>query len=122
MITYLAPYICNLSEHTAPLRKLLQKDVEFQWHHEHDSAFTTLKEMIKNAGTLYFDVSKPVVIQVDASQEALGAALVQEGHIIAFTSKVSLKLKRDMQTSNVNCWHASLVQKDSIRKTVQNRV
>ena len=88
MITYLAPYICNLSEHTAPLRKLLQKDVEFQWHHEHDSAFTTLKEMIKNAGTLsYFEVSKPVVIQIDASQEALGAALVQEGHIIAFASK-----------------------------------
>ena len=46
MITYLAPYICNLSEHTAPLCKLLQKNVEFQWHHEHDSAFTTLKEMI----------------------------------------------------------------------------
>ena len=37
--------------------------------------------------TLYFDVSKPVVIQVDARQEALGAALVQEGHIIAFASK-----------------------------------
>ena len=46
MITYLAPYICNLSEHTAPLCKLLQKNVEFQWHHEHDSAFTTLKGMI----------------------------------------------------------------------------
>ena len=30
---------------------------------------------------------KPVVIQVDASQEALGAALVQEGHILAFASK-----------------------------------
>ena len=88
MITYLAPYICNLSEHTVPLHKLLQKDVEFRWHHEHDSAFTTLKEMIKIAGTLsYFDVSKPVVIQVDASQEALGVALVQEGHIIAFVSK-----------------------------------
>ena len=33
-ITYLAPYIPNLSAHTSPLCTLLQKDRDFQWNHE----------------------------------------------------------------------------------------
>ena len=46
MITYLAPYIPKLSDHTAPLRKLLCKDSEFQWRHEQQSAFESLKHLI----------------------------------------------------------------------------
>ena len=43
---------------------------------------------ICSAGTLsYFDPVKPAILQVDASQEALGAALVQDGHPIAYASK-----------------------------------
>ena len=88
MITYLAPYIPKLSDHTAPLRKLLCKDSEFQWHHEQQSAFESLKHLICSADNLaYFDPSKPAVLQADASQEALGVALTQEGRPIAFASK-----------------------------------
>lgn len=88
MVTYLAPYIPNLSVHTAPRRQLLHKDSEFQWHPEHQQAFNVLKQLICSAGTSsYFDPSKPVLLQVDASQEALGAALLQEGRPIAYASK-----------------------------------
>ena len=88
MITYLAPYIPKLSDHTAPLRKLLCKDSEFQWHHEQQSAFESLKHLICSADNLaYFDPSNPAVLQADASQEALGVALTQEGRPIAFASK-----------------------------------
>ena len=87
-ITYLAPFIPNLSEHTSPLRKLLHADIDYQWQPEQQSAFETLKRLICEANTLaYFDKTKPVTLQVDASQEALGAALTQEGNIIAFASK-----------------------------------
>ena len=87
-ITYLAPFIPNLSEHTSHLRKLLHKDTDYQWHAEHQGAFETLKQLICDATTLaYFNKSRPVTIQVDASQEALGAALTQDGNIIAYASK-----------------------------------
>ena len=87
-ITYLAPFIPNLSEHTTPLRKLLHADSEYQWHPEQQNAFETLKRLICESNTLaYFDKTKPVTLQVDASQDALGAALTQEGNIIAYASK-----------------------------------
>ena len=87
MVTYLSAFLPNLSSHTAPLRKLLQKDCEFQWHHEQQKAFDN-KSLIREAMTLsYFDPNKPTVLQVDASQEALGAVLTQEGKPVAFASK-----------------------------------
>ena len=88
MITYLSSYISNLSDKTTPLRQLLHKDVDFQWHQEHQKAFTELKQTIQTAGTLsYFNPSKPTVLQVDASQQALGAVLTQDGKPICFASK-----------------------------------
>ena len=39
MLTYLAEFIPNLSQTAAPLRALLEKDTEFQWHQEHLQAF-----------------------------------------------------------------------------------
>ena len=88
MVTYISPFIPHLSEYTSPLRKLLQKDADFQWHPEHATAFSAIKQQICNANSLsYFNPSKPTVLQVDSSQEALGAALLQEGRPIAYASK-----------------------------------
>ena len=48
-----------------------------------------IKEMIISAPVLaYYDVTKPVVIQWDASKSGLGAALLQEGRPVAFSSRV----------------------------------
>ena len=45
--------------------------------------------MIISAPVLaYYDVTKPVVIQCDASKSGLGAALLQEGRPVAFSSRV----------------------------------
>lgn len=88
MITYLAPFIPNLSSHTSSLRQLLQKDSDFQWHSEHQVAFDTLKHLICSASSLsYFNPAKSAVVQVDASQNALGAALIQDNKPIAYASK-----------------------------------
>ena len=88
LITYLSSFIPKLSEHTAPLRTLLQQDVEFQWHPEHQTAFDMLKNLIKEDNTLaYFDHTQPTYIEVDASQNALGTALIQNNKVIAYASK-----------------------------------
>ena len=85
---FLSQFISGLSTLTAPLRELQKKDVEFKWNSSYDNAFKRVKEAVAADTTLrLFDTTKPVVVQVDASQVGLGAALLQEGKPIAFASK-----------------------------------
>lgn len=88
MVTYMGPFIPNLSTLTSPLRNLLKKDVEFSWTASHEAAFTKLKENIcKEASLSYFDPAEASTIQVDASSSGLGACLLQKGRPVAFASK-----------------------------------
>ena len=102
MLTYLAPFVPNLSEHTTELRKLLRKDSEFQWYHEHDIAFQKRKSLICQANSLaYYDPKQPAILQVDASQVALGAALVQDNRPIVYASKSLTDTEK--RYANVTC-------------------
>ena len=86
--TYMSPFIPNLSALTEPLRNLLKKDRVFAWSPSHQKAFQKTKDAICRDVTLaYFDPRKEVVLEVDASTQGLGAALMQEGQPIAFASK-----------------------------------
>ena len=67
MATYVAKVIPNVSAATAPLRALLQKNIEWQWGTEQQESFERIKQLLVNSQCLaYFDVEKPVTIQVDA--------------------------------------------------------
>ena len=46
-----------------------------------------------SASLAYYDRSKPVVVQTDASEYGLGAALIQSGHPIAFASKMLAEIE-----------------------------
>ena len=88
MINYLSKFIPNMSKLNEPLRTLLEKDVEFQWNNVQEDCFNALKELVTNAPVLqYYDVSKPIVLSVDASSFALGACLFQEGRPVAYAGK-----------------------------------
>ena len=88
MVTYMAPFIPRLSEHTANLRDLLKKGNEYTWTNSHEKAFQRIKAIISKETTLaYFDPTKPTTIQVDASSRGLGAALLQNDRPVAFASK-----------------------------------
>ena len=68
MVTYLSPFIPQLSSHTAILRGLLKTDVEYSWNATYQVAFDKLKSLVCEDTTLrYFNMKKPVTIQVDAS-------------------------------------------------------
>ena len=85
--TYMSSFIAKLSQHTAALRDLVKKDVEFVWTESHETAFERTKALICRQTTLkYFDPGESV-IQVDASSRGLVAVLVQKGKHIAFASK-----------------------------------
>ena len=89
MVNYLAKFLPRLSDETEVLRKLTEKDAEWCWLPTHGDALARVKQMIVTAPVLaYYDVSKPVVIQCDASQSGLGAALLQEGCPVAYSSRV----------------------------------
>ena len=94
LVTYLSPFIAGLSTLTSPLRELLKKDTDFIWNCTYVAAFEPVKEAIVSDTTLrYFNPSLPVTIQVDASQVGLGAALLQNGKPVAFSSKALTETK-----------------------------
>lgn len=88
MVNFVAKFAPTFSDFTAPLRELTRKTVEFQWNERHEKAFQDLKRLLSGPATLnYYDVSKPVTLQVDASQNGLGAAVVQDQGPVAYASK-----------------------------------
>ena len=88
MVTYLSPFIPQLSSHTAILRGLLKTDVEYSWNATYQVAFDKLKSLVCEDTTLrYFNTKKPVTIQVDASGKGLGATLIQDDGPVALASK-----------------------------------
>jgi len=88
MVKYLAQFIPGESTLTAPLRDLLKKDAPWQWSYEHDKAISSIKEALSHPVSLhFFDVSKQVMIQADASQSGLGACITQDNRPIAFASR-----------------------------------
>ena len=92
LVTYLSPFISDLSTLTALLCELLKKDTDFIWNCTYDATFQWVKEAVISDTTLrYFNPSLPVTIQVNASQVGLGAALLQKGKPMAFASKALTK-------------------------------
>lgn len=88
MTRYLAQYIPNEAALTAPLRLLLRKDVDWQWHPEQEAALEALKTAISTAPLLrFYDPKMPVEIQADASKDGLGACLMQNKQPIAYASR-----------------------------------
>ena len=94
MANCLSPFSENLSTVIQPLRVLNQETVPFLWSEAQDRAFNKAKKLISSAPVLaYYDLHKPVILQTDASDYALGSALLQpngDGKLqpVAFTSSI----------------------------------
>jgi len=78
MANYLSPYCKNLSSTIQPMQMLTHDGIPYSWSDEQQSAFDKAKALIANAPTLmYYDIHKPVILQVDASDQGLGGMLLQ---------------------------------------------
>ena len=87
-VNYLAKFLPKLSETMEPIRQLMRNDVPWNWAAAQQRAFEDVKKLVTNAPILsYYDSKKPLMIQCDASDKGLGAALLQEGQPIAFASR-----------------------------------
>ena len=74
MVNYLSKFMPHLSEMTESLRRLEDKDVEWQWMMQHSIAFNTVKKYLTESPVLkYYNVNEEVTIQCDTSETGLGA-------------------------------------------------
>lgn len=60
----------------------------WSWQSQQEDAFQNIKELVTNFPILkYYDVNEEVIIQYDASEKGLGAALLQNGQPVCYASK-----------------------------------
>ncbi|PFX12349.1 Retrovirus-related Pol polyprotein from transposon 17.6 [Stylophora pistillata] len=80
MITYLDKFLPHLSDETAPLRQLLEKDVEWHFEEHHHHAVQWLKNLVTSTPILtYYDPNLPLRITADPFKSGLEAVL-EQGH------------------------------------------
>ena len=89
-VNYLQTFIPHLSSNTEPLWALLKKENCFTWDENTNTCFQKIKSQLQKAllrPLRYYDWTKPVTLQCDASLKGLGACIIQDGQPITFASK-----------------------------------
>jgi hypothetical protein len=86
---YYRKFVCHFAVVAKPLTNLLKKNALFIWTSLHEDAFTALNSALSSAPVLQLpNFSLPFELETDASAGGIGAVLSQQGHPIAFVSKV----------------------------------
>ncbi len=87
MATYLDKFCNNLAGVTRTLRDLLKESSAWVWEEPQRAALAKSKEILSSFPTLRrFDFEVPVVLSVDALPTGIGAALLQDGQPVAYSS------------------------------------
>ena len=85
---YYRRFVKGFSMTVAPVTRLLQKNVKFEWSEKCQSSFEKLKAFLTEALVLTQPTySKEYVIFNDASLNGLGCVLMQEGKMVAYASR-----------------------------------
>ncbi|KAL5760844.1 hypothetical protein ACOSQ2_019682 [Xanthoceras sorbifolium] len=85
---YYRRFVKGFSMIAAPMTKLLQKNVKFEWNEKCQASFEKLKSLLTEAPILTQPTSgKDYVIFSDASHNRLGCVLMQEGKVVAYASR-----------------------------------
>ena len=97
-------YIPMYAHLANPLYQLKKKDAKFIWSESCEKAFQEIKEKLYQAPILKIpDMSKPFIVQTDASDVAMGAVLLQESdgkrHVIAYASQKFSKSELNYSTT-----------------------
>ena len=92
---YYRHFVQDFSRIAAPLTRLTQKKVKFQWTEACEASFHKLKDCLTSAPVLALPSgSGGYTVYCDASRVGLGCVLMQHGKVIAYASR---QLKRHEQ-------------------------
>uniref|UniRef100_A0A8R7K3Q3 Reverse transcriptase domain-containing protein n=1 Tax=Triticum urartu TaxID=4572 RepID=A0A8R7K3Q3_TRIUA len=101
---YYRKFIKNYGIISRTLSDLLKKDVIFQWTPTVEAAFQSLKTALAQAPVLALpDFKKTFMIETDASNNGIGAVLMQEGHPISYLSKALGPKAQALSTYEKEC-------------------
>ena len=85
---YYRRFVKGFSMIAAPITRLLQKNVKYEWSEKFQGSFEKLKAFLTEAPVLTQPTcSKEYVIFSDASLNGLGRVLMQEGKVVAYASR-----------------------------------
>ena len=88
LINYLQPFLPSVASKTTFLR---QQVTNWDWNPSTDQALNCLKSwvcsMLLKTTLAYYDCTQPLILQTNASEYGLSAALIQNNRPIAFASK-----------------------------------
>lgn len=101
-------FIKNYSHVTAPITDLLKKEKKFKWTEAAESALEELKSVLTSSPVLANPIyNRPFIIETDASELAVGAALLQDfpdgRRIIAYYSKKLSSTQRKYAATEKEC-------------------
>ncbi|MCO5580994.1 hypothetical protein L7F22_034870 [Adiantum nelumboides] len=89
LCSYYRRFICFFAEIAAPLHDVTRKGVVFRFGERQQQAFKLLKEKLTTEPVLILpDLRKSFQVQCDACGSNIGAVLMQDGHVIAYESRV----------------------------------
>lgn len=96
LTNYYRRFVKNFANVARPLYALTKKDVPFYWSSDCEKSFEFLKSAVITPPTLSFpDFSKPFLVQTDASEDGLGAVLMNyDKRPVAFLSKTLNKTQQ----------------------------
>ena len=105
---YYRRFIKNFAQMALPMTKLTCKATKFEWKEEQQRSFDQLKEALTTAPVLCKpDYTKEWVLEVDASDLAVGAILSQEAegevHPVYYWSRQLGKAERNYSTTDREC-------------------
>ena len=86
--SYYRRFIKGFSMSVAPMIRLLQNNVKFEWSEKCQASFEKLKAFLTEALVLtQLTYGKEYVIFSDASLNGLGCVLMQKGKVVAYASR-----------------------------------
>ena len=85
---YYRRFIEDFSQLAAPITRLTQKKVKFDWDDRCEEAFQELKRRVTSAPILIVpERGQEYTVYCDASKAGLGGVLMQSGRVVAYASR-----------------------------------
>lgn len=116
---YLSRFMPHLSETCEPLRRLTDKGALWSWQLQHEEV--VVKRLVSRQPILkYYNVHEEVTIQRDASEDWVGATLLQNGQPVAYASR-AIENRGMLRTNRkgVPCHRFCLVRDSTIMYMVK---
>ncbi|WVZ80535.1 hypothetical protein U9M48_028004 [Paspalum notatum var. saurae] len=99
---YYRRFIKDFSKMAKPMTSLTKKNAKYSWSPNCEEAFQSLKISLTTAPVLAQpDVTKPFDVNCDAFSNGLGCVLLQEGRVIAYSSRQLRKHEANYPTHDL---------------------